>query len=117
MPIPNIQIEILSINSDQVTAAFYYAVPVANQLASAASATRMQFGTRLDAPSLAALQAGTVYGEVVSRSLVGIVVSTQSATLLQSEYAAFAAQALLNYAGKYTNLQYLGKAFDGTLWS
>ena len=116
MAIPNIQIEVISIDANTVQAAFYYAVPVGIQLTSATDATRAQFGTRLDAPSLTALQAGTVFGEVINRTVKGMTPS-QIASLLQTEYSVFATQAVADYTGKYTNRQYAGKAFDGTTWS
>lgn len=116
MAIPNFQIEVLSVDADTVTAVFYYAVPVGIQLASAADVLRPQLGIRLDAPSLSALQDGTVYGETIHRTVKGLT-PVQIATLLQAEYTAFAVQAASNYTGKYTNKQYAGKAFDGTSWS
>ena len=115
MPTPNIQIEVLQIDANTVYAAIYYAVPANLQLASAVDVRRAQFGTRLDAASLLALQNGAIYGEIITRTVVGMT-PAQIAALLQSEYAAYAATAAKNYADKYRNTQYLGKAFDGAAW-
>jgi len=113
---PNIQIEVLNISADEVSAVFYYDVPVNNQLTGAVDNTRTQPGTRLDAAGVTGLQAGTVHFLVVSRNVVGKT-PAQIAAMLQSEYTAASSIALADYQNKYTNRQHLGKAYNGTTWS
>lgn len=112
--VPSYTIEILTVTSSMVSAAFYFGVP--NILAAAANPSAAQFGTRLDAADVAALQAGTLYGEVVQRNIVGMAPSNIAAFLI-TEYNSYGATALANYQAKYTNAQYEGWAYNGTAWS
>lgn len=116
MATPSFQIEVIDIDANRVTAAFYYEVPVGSQLSGAVDPTRTQFGRRLSAGDVTALQQGTIYGELITRTISGLTPEV-AAALLQSEYTAYTATALANYASLYTNKQYAGAAFDGSVWS
>ena len=109
-----IQIEILSLTSQQVSLALYY--PATNPIAEAADANRTPAGTRLSVQEQQDLKDGTLI-ELLKSVKILHKTKAQARARVEAVWEESADLAQFQYQATYRNADLIGKAFNGTVWS
>lgn len=113
----NIKLETLGGDKRQIRVAFYYDVPVNQQLAGAVDSTREPArgtSTNLDAAGKDGLKAGTVYEYVWTFQGAEGKTAAEVKAILEQAWTDLQSKAAAQYKDRY---QYVGVFFDGTNWS
>lgn len=113
---PNIQLETLGGNKEQITVAFYYDVPANKQLSGAVDSTREPARgaqSALDQAGRDGLKAGSVFEFIYTFRPSPGMTGVQIRAAIVADRAAVAADAASEYESRY---RFVGANYNGTVW-
>ncbi len=111
-----IKLEIIDFSAEHVTVAFYWPVPVGDQLTGADDQARTPAGSALSAPEIQDLKDGKLYEQVRSFDTSGHTLAVMKSRL-ESLWTSLQDEALDAYRAAYRLKDRVGSTWDGASWS